>query len=235
MRALYCGIVIALFFLLYNVAFAADLTKMQAQALAMTAQLNGNCSATLIYSDRDKKSGDVQTVFLTAKHCIQSKEAVQYLDLPVYQNGRVVKRDRYTAKVKGQHFRYDLALVELLDKETWFEATATLYKGKDVPAMGSPVITVGYPLGLQLTVTQGLFGSLETLDFPKTGTEYYRATPDIVGGNSGGAMYLVTEKGDYEIIGVSAAGHRSYTFISLYVPTYAIHEYLKVALPSVVK
>lgn len=235
MRAVYCAIVVALSFLLYNVAYSADLQKMQSQALAMTAQLNGNCSATLVYSDRDKKSGEVDTVFLTAKHCVRNKNAAMYVDLPVYQNGRVVKRDRYTAKVRGQHFKYDLALVELLDKQTWFEHTAAVMKSKSVPAMGSPVITVGYPLGLQLTVTQGLFGSLETLDFPTAGTEYYRATPDLVGGNSGGAMYRITPDGDYELIGVSAAGHRTYTFIGLYVPTYAIHEYLKVALPSVVK
>lgn len=214
-------------------ASAFDLDKMRNQVLYMTAQLNGNCSATLVYSNRDLKSGEVLTVFLTAKHCVDSgQDALHYIDIPVYQNGRVVKRDRYTAKVKGNHYKHDLALVELLDKHTFFETTAKISMNKEVPAMGTPVITVGYPLGLQLTVTQGLFGSLESVDFPKTNTEYYRATPDIVGGNSGGGMYAVNASGDYELIAVAAAGHQVHNHIGLYVPTYAIHEFLKVALPA---
>lgn len=216
------------------VALSTDLEKLQTQALGVTAQLNGNCSATLIHSDRDKESGKVTTIFLTAKHCVDGKQVVHYLDLPVYQDGRVVKRDRYTAKLRGKHFKSDLALVELLDRQTFFAKTAKISSEGTVPSMGSPVVTVGYPLGLQLTVTAGLFGSLETLDYPKPGTEYFRATPDVVGGNSGGAMYRITDSGDYELIGVTSAGHRAFTFIALYTPLEAIHEYLKVALPSVV-
>lgn len=231
MRAAFYGVIS--FLLLCVPVQSADLGKMRDQALAMTAQLNGTCSATLIYSERDKRTGDVRTVFLTAKHCVQRDKALQYVDLPVYQEGRVVKRDRYTAKVAGKHFKYDLALVELLDRQTWFEKTAIIADNV-VPPMGTPVITVGYPLGMQLSVTEGLFGSLETIDFPAPGTEYYRATPDIVGGNSGGAMYLITPAGDYRLLGVSSAAHREFTFIGLYVPTYAIHDYLKVALPSTV-
>lgn len=235
MRAAFCGIIIAATVAFCSYAFSADLNKMQSQALSMTAQLNGNCSATLVYSEQDKKSWDVTTIFLTAKHCVLIKDAPQYIDLPVYQNGRVVKRDRYTAKIRGQHAKYDLALVELLDKKTWFEKTATIAKSDEVPPMGSPVITVGYPKGLQLTVTSGLFGSLETIDYPKAGTELYRATPDANPGNSGGGLYLTTPSGDFEMIGVCSVGHHNAPYLTLYVPTYAIHEYLKVALPSVVK
>lgn len=233
MRAMVYGI--SMFFLFCAAAFSADLNKMQSQALSMTAQLNGNCSATLIHSDKDTKSGDVTTIFLTAKHCIRSKDAPQYIDLPIYQNGRVVKRDRYTAKVRSQHGKHDLALVELLDKQTWFEKTATIAKSVEVPPMGSPVLTVGYPRGLQLTVTGGLFGSLETIDYPQPGTELYRATPDASPGNSGGGLYLNTPSGDFKLIGVCSVGHHSAPYLTLYVPTYAIHEYLKVVLPSAVK
>lgn len=217
-----------------SIALSADLDKMRDQALSLTAQLNGNCSATLIYSERDEATGEVTTVFLTAKHCVTNDKAVQYLDLPIYQKGRVVKRDRYTAKVRGKHFQHDLALVELIDRQTWFPVKAKVAPVDAIPAMGAPVITVGYPLGMQLTVTSGLFGSLETIDYPQTGTEYYRATPDLVGGNSGGAMYRVTAAGDYELIGVSSAGHRMFSFVGLYVPLEPIHEYLKVAMPTVV-
>lgn len=220
----------ALIALASSSAFAGNL---QSQALGLTAQLNGNCSATLIYSDRDKASGEVTSVFLTAKHCVKDvSEKDLVVDIPVYQNARVVKKDRYVARVRGQYFKADLALVELKDRQTWFETTAKIAPLDGIPAMGDQVVTVGYPLGLQLTVTAGLFGSLETLDYPSDGIEYFRATPDIVGGNSGGAMYRTTADGNYEIIGVTTLGHRSYPFIAFYTPLNVIHDYLKVALPD---
>lgn len=215
-------------------ATASDLVKLQDQVLGVTAQLNGNCSATLISSVRDDKSGDVETLFLTAKHCVADDKADQFVDLPIYQQSRVVKKDRYVARVKGKYHAGDLALVALKDKQTFFERAAKIAPVDGVPTMGAPVWTVGYPLGMQLTITAGLFGSLETVDYPTAGAEYFRATPDVVGGNSGGAMYRITEKGDYELIGVTSAAHRVFTFVGLYTPVETIHAYLKVAAPHVV-
>ncbi len=208
-----------------------DTAKMQEQMLGVTAQLNGNCSATLIYSDRDNKTGDVQTVFLTAKHCVDKAKSDIDVDIPVYQDGRVVKKDRYIARVRGKDYKSDLALVELKDKQTFFEHTASIAGDNSVPAMGSPAWTVGYPLGLGLTVTQGMFGSLETLDAFKPGEEYFRATPDVVGGNSGGAMYVM-DGDNYVLVGVTSAAHRTYTHVAFYTPIAAIRTYLERALPA---
>lgn len=223
--------VIAAFF----VASPASANQLRDEVLAHTVQINGNCSGTLIYSDRDKKTGDVETVILTARHCIANidKQDV-FVDFPVYQKNRVVKKDRYIARVKAQSYKADLALVSLKDKQTYFDKVAKL-GGDDVDiAMGDPVVTVGYPLGNALTVTSGLFGSLETINYPSDGVEYYRATPDIVGGNSGGAMYHKTATGAYELIGVTTAVHRMYTFFGLYTPAADIYEFLKVSLPAAV-
>lgn len=221
--------------LVFSFAPAASAGNLQEQALGVTAQLNGNCTASLIWSDRDKVTGDVTTMFLTAKHCVEDvSDADMTIDLPVYQKGRVVKKDRYTARVFGQHYKSDLALVVLKDKQTYFAKTAKIAPKDGVPAMGDPVVTVGYPLGLQLTVTSGLFGSLETLDVFAPGEEYFRATPSVVGGNSGGAMYRLTAAGDYELIGVTAAGHQIHSFIAFYTPLDPIHEYLKAALPGAI-
>ncbi|MBX3583540.1 MAG: trypsin-like peptidase domain-containing protein [Rhizobiaceae bacterium] len=217
-----------------GVAFAGE-NKLQSQALSMTGQLNGNCSATLISSVRDNESGDVKTVFLTAKHCVDNDKADMFIDMPVYQKGRVVKKDRYIARLLGKYFNADLALVVLKDKQTFFAKTAKIAPVDGIPSMGDQVWTVGYPLGLQLTVTAGLFGSLETIDYPTIGVEYFRATPDVVGGSSGGAMYRTNATGDYELIGVTSAGHRAFTFVAFYTPLEVIHNYLKVALPETVK
>lgn len=214
---------------------AGDLDKMREQMFAVTAQLNGNCSSSLIYSDRDEKSGEVSTVFLTAKHCVAGEKSDMTIDIPVYQDNRVVKKDRYVARVMGEWYKGDLALVKLRDTRTLFDKPAHIAAADPGLIMGQDVWTVGYPLGMGLTVTKGLFGSLETNDFDKPGTEYFRATPDIAGGNSGGAMYRITTGGDYELIGVTAARARSDSFIGLYTSIFDIHEYLKVALPDAVK
>lgn len=213
-------------------AFADD--KMQKQMIGLTAQLNGSCSATLIHSKRDEATGKVSTVFLTAKHCVDGKKTDMKIDLPVYQNNRVVKRDSYVARVKGEWYNGDLALVELTDKQTWFETVAKIGPAEPDVTIGDAVWTVGYPLGWALTITNGLFGAIETQDFQKPGTEYYRATPDIAGGNSGGGFWHVNKAGDYELIGVTTARARSDSFIGLYTRAEDIHTYLKVALPEAV-
>lgn len=219
----------------FLLAAPASANQLQDEVLSHTVQLNGNCSGTLIYSNRDKKTGDVETVILTAKHCVANADKQDmFVDFPVYQKNRVVKKDRYIARVKAQSYKADLALVVLKDKQTYFDKVSKL-GGDDVDiAMGDQVVTVGYPLGNALTVTSGLFGSLETIDYPSDGVEYYRATPDIVGGNSGGAMYHKTATGAYELIGVTTAGHRMFTFFGLYTPAADIYEFLKVSLPAAV-
>ena len=217
--------------LIAQIAQSADLAQMQKQMFGVTAQLNDNCSATLIYSDRDKTSGEVTTILLTAKHCAESKGDV-WADIPVYQNNRVVKKERFIAKVKGTFYKDDLGLIELKDKQTYFATVAKLAPEKPVLMMGEDVWTVGYPLGLALTVTNGLFGSYETSDYPSDGTEYYRATPSIAPGNSGGSLYRLSASGNFEMIGVTSAMARGYPFIGLYVPSDRIHEYLKVAVPG---
>lgn len=213
---------------------AENLQRLRDQVLSMTAQLDENCSATLVSSERDEKSGEVETLFLTAKHCVRDDDRDMVIDLPIYQNSRVVKKDRYIAIKKNTYYKGDLALVELKDKQTFFENVAKVAPKDGVPSMGAHVWTVGYPFGLQLTITEGMFGARETFNFPKPGTEYFRATPDVVGGNSGGAMYRINAKGDYELIGVTSAGHRTYSFLALYVPLDMIRDYLRIYAPSAV-
>ena len=212
-----------------------NLEKLQKQVLANTVQLNGSCSGTVISSKKDKLTGEVETRILTAKHCVENRDKRDMIiDVPVYQKNRVVKKEQYIARVKGKYHAADLAIIVLKDHETIFPSVSKIAPVDVLPRMGEQVWTVGYPLGLQLTVTPGLFGSLETLNYPSDGVEYFRASPDVVGGNSGGAMYHRNDAGDYELIGVTTAAHQLYTFVAFYTPIEVIHEYLKVAAPDVV-
>lgn len=227
------GAIFILWALVASGAFASEPSRMQEQMFGMTAQLNENCSATLIWSDRDDKSGKVTTLFLTAKHCVEgASERDMIVDVPVYHDNRIVKKDRFIARVKGQYYKGDLALIELKDRQTFFEKVAKIAPADVTLSMGEDVWTVGYPLGMALTVTPGLFGSLETVDYPSDGMEYFRATPSIAPGNSGGALYHMNAAGDYELLGVTTAGIMAFPWIALYTPLGDIHAYLKVAVPE---
>lgn len=219
-----------------SIAVAAD-AAWQEEMLGVTVQLNGNCSGTLIYSDRDKKTGDVDTYILTAAHCVKGSESKNMtVDIPVYQENRVVKRESYVAKYKTKSFSADLAVVELIDKKTYFDKVATLPGEKISIEMGDRVYTVGYPMGLGLTITEGLFSSYDSINFPKRNedTEYYRATPDIIGGNSGGALYHKRPDGKYELIGVTTAGIRGAPYMGFYTPAKKIRDFLKTAAPKAI-
>lgn len=221
---------IAFIFLVVTPGHSADLKKMADQMFSPTVQINKNCSGSVVYSKRDDKTGKVETIILTAKHCLDA-EAEYTVNVPVYQNNVVVKHEAFVATRRGVSYKSDLGLLVLRDTQTFFEKTAKLAPA-DVPlTMGEEVWTVGYPLGLALTVTQGLFGSAETLVDGKP-EQYYRATPNAAPGNSGGALYHATASGDYELIGVTSRGAMQFFFVVFYVRAAEIEEYLKVAVPG---
>ena len=204
------------------------------QLLDNTVQLNGSCSGTLVYSDRNKESGKVKTVILTAKHCVEdfgTEAGEVVVDFPKFQKNRLVKNDSYKGFVKGVYYKADLAIVELKDTETYFPKVTKIANDDVTLSIGDPVITIGYPLGLNLTVTEGLLGPYQTMDWPKNGTEYLRATPDITGGNSGGGMYKKIGE-DYELLGVTTGGFKGLPYMALYTDMTKINEYLKVAVPE---
>lgn len=214
---------------------AMDLDKLQNEVLGSTAQLNNSCTAQLIYSDRDKETGKVETLLLTAKHCVESTPNVeQRVEFPVYQNMRVVKKEQYLGTVAGMYYKGDLALVKLKDQNTFFPNVVNIADKATQIRMGEDVVTVGYPLGRGLTVTEGLFGALEVdPGFGESmGKEFFRATPDIAGGSSGGGMYRMTDKGDFELIGTVTGGYPKASFINFYTPVEVINEYLEVAVPK---
>jgi len=217
-----------------HAADKSELEKLQKEVLGVTVQLNGNCSGTVIYSNRDKESGDVTTLILSAGHCAIDKDADQRIEFPVYQDNEVVKKDAYVRKMLGVYFNADLSLWKLKDKQTFFPNVAKLAPEKPTLLMGEDVWTVGYPLGGVLTITKGLFGSKETNDFAKPGTVYYRATPDIAPGSSGGALYHKNDAGDFELLGVTTAMARGYPYFAMYTGISDIYAYLKVAQPDIV-
>lgn len=208
--------------------------NLKSDVLSVTAMLNQNCSATVIYSSPDK-DGNQRTVLLTAKHCVAPiQDAEMTVDFPIYQKAHVVGMQRYFARLLVVSFRYDLALVAIEDTKSKFTQVAAIAADDIDLGVGDPVVVAGYPLALNLTVTSGEFGGVQVIDYPTKGNEYYRATADIAGGNSGGGLWRVTETGRYELIGVTSAAHGSGNFLGLFVPSYQIYDFLKTAFPPAI-
>jgi S1-C subfamily serine protease len=196
-------------------------------------QINDSCSASVILSDRDEKTGKVKTILLTAKHCVDDRQQGRknHVDFLTYQNNRVVKKDRYLAEVKGTYYKADLALLELDDKDTLFENPIPIAARETVIALGDETVAIGYPFSMGINVTFGHFQSIIPEDTFTPGQEFIRSTPDVGPGNSGGA--LLRKVGDkYELIGVTTAVIRGFPFTGLFTGRDDIRDYLNVAVPE---
>lgn len=232
-----------------NLAKAADLTelpKMNEQMFLPSVQLGNSstesfCSGTFVQSERDQVSGEVKTFILTAKHCVEDRPDGSDVSVVVhnYNNAnREINAVDYKAIVYGKSYKSDLALLKLKDKDKFFTNIAKIAPADTKLVFGQDVWVVGYPLGLSQTMTSGTLGRVETVEAFNSisrSKEFYRSTPDIAPGNSGGAMFQKNAKGDYEVIGVATGAIRGFTYINFYSPVEEINDYLKVALPAALK
>lgn len=214
-----------------------ELVQLQQQVLSLTVRIDHDCSGQVIWSKRDEKSGNVRTLILTAAHCVPKGDTKLYdVAFPVYdKRNRLIMEQVYPARYFGKSIKADVALLELKDKDTWFERTVkiapadvTLYQGEDI-------ISAGYPRARELTITSGLLGPIvETNELNGVPREYYRGTPNLAGGSSGGGLYHKNAAGDWELIGINSATIPASFFMSLFLPVEQIAGYLRVAVPEVV-
>jgi S1-C subfamily serine protease len=214
---------------------ATDLTKLNDQALAPVWQLNRTCSSSVIYSHRDQKTGKVETLILTAKHCIEGAEGTGHtVYQQAYQANRLVSEVAYKAKVKAKDYASDLALLVLVDEQTLIEKTVKLAAGDLAYIQGEDAVAVGYSKGLSRTATAGMLGPMESVPFPVAGkdSEYLRASPQIAGGNSGGALFHINAAGDYEQLAVATAVIPASDFMGYWTHFAEIDKFLRRVAPQ---
>lgn len=229
---------LAAFFVSAAHAMPKELETLRDQTLLPTVQIDDNCSGQIVYSKRDQKTGDVATYILTAKHCVSGMTGKDVLvDVPTYdKKGRLTVETRYYADVDALSWTGDSALVKLKDADTWFgNRTVKLAPLSRQLFEGEQVWTVGYPAALTRTITTGLLNVGLRNDVTGKLTEFYRATPDIVGGSSGGGLYHRNDAGDYELIGTTTAGYRIGTYLGLYTTIGDIQAFLKNQAPIIYK
>lgn len=208
-------------------AYAAppDIKRFQTEVIGPSVSLPG-CTGTIVYS------GDGGTYVLTARHCTKGREQEEIpISIPVFDKTlRKVKDEVYYAEVNTTSFNSDLSALKLLDNDTRFTTTGIVAPIDAPRHIGEPVWTVGYPAFPTISVGEGTLGPKERTgeaiaDQPAK-KEWQRAAVNLYGGNSGGALWRVTDMGRFEMIGVATAGIRG-SLISIFVTLEDIHEFLK--------
>jgi S1-C subfamily serine protease len=195
------------------------------QVVNPTVQINRNCSGTIIKSDRDEVNGRVETLILTAKHCIKNVGDAVDVFIPDYnKDGRRFREQLLHGKVKGKHFKFDLAVIELVDIDTLYTAVAKLAPADYVLERFSPVVASGYPLALTLVVSDGKFSQRVVVPGAPYREEVLVSAVAIAGGSSGGGLYTISGS-DYLLIGVTSMGAQQFPY-GLFVPFDHIAQYV---------
>lgn len=155
------------------------------------------------------------TQLVTANHCVGSDDLnIQIVKLddefkPVAIDVKFVKTIRTLRE-------YDQAMLEL--KDGILPSYVDMAKPEEVDLkLGTPMITVGYPMVQEITLTHGEFSAMASLvgmdsDMKKP---FYKSTIPVTGGNSGGGAYIEID-GTWKLIGLTTGGYRHVSFMNYF-------------------
>lgn len=190
-------------------AAASDLAGIEAGTGMLYSNGNPVCSAQVVHS---KANGDaVDTIILTADHCIASEESALSFGVAKYtEENELLVETTHGAEIVELYPELDIAVLKLRDTVTEFatvdiataeEAGASLVKGTRILAVGYPN-TRNLPMK-DLVFTDGLYvgltdSMLETVEVPM-----YRTTISVFYGNSGGGLYADIG-GEWKFVGVTS-------------------------------
>lgn len=213
-------------------ASTQDLLQMENQIFGPTVRLGEYCSGSIISSERDEVTGKVDTYVLTAKHCTKKIGEESSIQKEFHdKRNHLTKTEVYNTTTWGQYFGADLAIVKLSDTDTFFPNVAKIApKGyEESVQFGQDVWVVGHPFGKSMTLTEGVLGFVESDPGFGIGSKFYRATPDIAPGSSGGALYTKDGDGDFVLIGIVTGGAGGFTFFNYFTTLEDINNYLETA------
>lgn len=221
---------------------ADELATFQKQVINPVVQLNRNCSGVVLDLENTKN-----TFLVTANHCVEGeKSGYVTLDTKATYHDPISDKDKRGALIETQSVVYDVVRRDLVNdlaviktRKEGLELDGVTLAQED-PQEGEQVWTVGYPLGLTRTVTEGFFGGYMNLtpdmhfDEFGNGRPVYRATPPIYGGNSGGGMFVKNDD-HYELVGITDAGFQNFFVAGFYNPQEFINEIVKETLKKEAK
>jgi S1-C subfamily serine protease len=169
------------------------------------------CSAQIVHSEKGRGDIGVETVVLTANHCISSPSSdLSFAVAKVTDDNKMLSVTLYGADLVKQHPKHEIAVLKLRDTETVFPAVdvATAEEAKEALAKGTRILAVGYPgtsnLPMNdLIITDGLYVGLTDSMVKSVEVLMYRTTISIWYGNSGGGLYALIGD-DWKFVGVTS-------------------------------
>lgn len=212
-------------FVMFAFPVSADVIKMHSEMLYPSVRVkvgDSSGSGTVIFSA--EYDGEQYTYVLTNHHVVKNniiikeewsnkeQKEVKYESLsPVtvewfdYNDmSREVGTRGKTADIVAYDTTYDLALLQIRDKESVIKHVAILAPEDRILFLFEEAWAVGSGLGKPPFPTWGM---ISNLDQQIGGKRYIFASAPIVFGNSGGTLYHYEEScGCYEMIGVPAIG-----------------------------
>lgn len=170
------------------------------------------------------------TQLVTAYHCIdgnKDKDNSISIGLETLDDKQKVLSQtfNYTLFVRTDK-KKDVALIELKDKSMRLNQYVEMCDDVKDLKMGDPLWAIGYPKGLEKTLTDGLFSSkvdMENLTRGDWEGVFYKTTIPMTGGNSGGGLYRqmdndVYGNAQYCYTGTASAGWPDVSFMTYFSP-----------------
>lgn len=195
------------------------LALMTGGAFAGTLEQAMNATYRLYHSDTFACSAVAisETTLVTAAHCIpQAKSMQEVVNIRkevTHENVKVKDFSSWSVNVDKLDRDADVAKISLRDITAKLSFTDMASHVDMIVA--KPVFAIGYPRGMELTLTDGIFTSVSDLtDMGVNGT-YWKTTVPISGGSSGGGLY-VFEEDSYKLVGLATASWRDVSFQSYF-------------------
>jgi len=222
MSKLLALIVGALLLLVPTNVFASQLSDIASATYKLYENGNAVCSGQFVIST------DKEDVFLTAAHCIESKTSVYSVRKQILNDLREVEYEEII------YLQFDKVLAEL-DVATLkvkrpelvsFNTVqvASIEEGNSL-LVGDAVIAVGYPVGEDITITEGLYSAKRMTPLSKWKGLFNRATAPIAGGSSGGGFYAMFD-GQLKLVGTSSASRTEVSFVAIFSLIESVHKVL---------
>lgn len=172
-----------------------------------SVQVADFCSGTVIIDPY--MTDGVQKTILTARHCVQKVGQELPITIANHADMRESSKATFNFKVAFISDESDLAILQYFgeDQSNFNLPEAVIYKG-DLE-FGQKAWIVGYPLGLPKLVTDGYLGwikKISELQSMSKSTEFQQFAIDLMGGSSGGGLFVQDEFGWYNLAGVVSAG-----------------------------
>lgn len=133
---------------------------------------------------------------VTNYHVVEAETRISVTIFDRQQTGDLVRKRIDDVKILALNQYFDLALLQIPNKDKDYKFRTVYLAGDAVPKEGESVFAIGSPLGLERSVSQGIV-STRSRNFD--GILYIQTTTEINPGNSGGPLF--NTRG--EVVGVT--------------------------------